>query len=135
MKTKLRSHFHCVYNLNDHLVLVTKYRRRYFTNDITDRLEEICKNICKLWDIELLEFGGEPDHIHLLPSMHPNMMHSRFVNNLKTVSSRLIKERIFQSLGKVFLETCFTDTGLLSHYRWRRSTRRHKKVYRTTREA
>ena len=102
MKTPLRSHFHCVYYLNYHLVLVTKYRRKCFTKNMLERLEEICKNTCELWDIDLLEFGGESDHIHLLLSMHPNIMPSRFVNNLKTVSSRLMRKEFSTHLQKSF---------------------------------
>jgi len=64
-KVQLRSHHHCVYHLHLHLVLVTKYRRRCFTKDMLHRLHEICDPICHLWDVELLEFGGEPDHVHL----------------------------------------------------------------------
>ena len=86
-KIQLRSHHHCVYNLHFHLVLVTKYKRRCFTKGMLDRLHGICDHICHLWGIELIEFGGEPDHVHLLLAMHPNIMPSRFVNNLKTVSS------------------------------------------------
>jgi putative transposase len=56
------------------------------------RLEVIIKNLCDKWDVNLLEFGGEEDHIHLLIDMHPNIMPSKFVNNIKTVSSRLIRK-------------------------------------------
>jgi hypothetical protein len=35
---------------------------------------------------------GEPDHIHILLSLPPNLDQSRFVNNSKTTSSRLIRD-------------------------------------------
>lgn len=89
---KLHSHWHCVYSLHYHLVLVTKYRRKCFSRKILQRLEAICKHVSALWDIDLLEFGGEKDHIHLLLSMHPNIIPSRFINNLKTVTSRHIRK-------------------------------------------
>ena len=73
MKKQVRSHWHCVYHLHYHLVLVTKYRKRCLTETLTKRLEEICKNLCRKWDIEILEFGGEEDHIHMLLSLHPNI--------------------------------------------------------------
>lgn len=95
---KKKSHYHCVYNLNYHLVLVTKYRRKCFTKNILERLEQICHNNCAQWNIDLLEFGGEADHIHLLLAMHPNIMPSKFVNNLKTVSSRLIRKEFSNHL-------------------------------------
>ncbi|TDJ08206.1 MAG: IS200/IS605 family transposase [Deltaproteobacteria bacterium] len=88
----LRSHFHCVYNLQYHLVLVTKYRKKCFSKPILIRLEEISQSICEKWACELVEFGGEADHIHLLLTCHPAMQMSKFINNLKTVSSRLIRK-------------------------------------------
>jgi putative transposase len=56
------------------------------------RLEAICQEQCEGWDIELVEFGGEADHIHLLLDMHPNIMPSKFINSLKTVTSRLMRK-------------------------------------------
>lgn len=91
-KSKLKSHYHCIYKLQYHLVLVTKYRKQCFTPEILSELENICLNICDKWSCELSEFGGEADHIHLLIEAHPAMEMSKFVNNLKTVTSRLIKK-------------------------------------------
>ena len=63
-----------------------------------ERLEEICRGLCKKWEVELEEFGGDADHIHLMLDMHPNIMPCKFVNNLKTVSSRLIRKEFSQHL-------------------------------------
>lgn len=63
-----------------------------------ERLEEIARKNCTDWEIELLEFNGEADHIHLLIDMHPNIMPSKFINNLKTVSSRLIRKEFAEEL-------------------------------------
>jgi len=71
-----KNHWHCVFQLKYHLVLVTKYRKPCFTAEILKRLEQICHEQCKKWAIELIEFGGEDDHIHLLLDMHPNIMPS-----------------------------------------------------------
>lgn len=101
-KIKLRSHHHCVYFLTYHLVLVTKYRRKCFTKPILSRLESLSRELCEKWDIELKEFGGETDHVHLLLSMHPNVMPSRFVNNLKTVTSRLIRKEFAEHMRKFY---------------------------------
>jgi REP element-mobilizing transposase RayT len=40
---------------------------------------------------ELIEFNGEADHVHVLGSLPPNLELSRFVNTVKTTSSRLIR--------------------------------------------
>ena len=105
-KVPLRSHPHCVYSLHFHLVLVTKYRRKCFTKSMLNRLKEICHHICLLWDVELKEFGGESDHIHLLLAVHPNIMPSRFINNLKTVSSRLMRKEYKKKLAKHYWKRC-----------------------------
>ena len=91
-KSNLKSHYHCVYNLQYHLVLVTKYRKKCFTPEILEELNRISSDICDRWSCSLAEFGGEEDHIHLLIEAHPAMDMSKFVNNLKTVTSRLIKK-------------------------------------------
>ena len=94
----MKSHYHCVYKLTYHLVLVTKYRKKCLSNEMLNRLEEIVKKNCADWEIDLLEFNGEADHIHLLLEMHPNIMPSKIINNLKTVSSRLIRKEFEEEL-------------------------------------
>ncbi|WP_257253413.1 MULTISPECIES: IS200/IS605 family transposase [unclassified Endozoicomonas] len=94
----MKSHYHCVYKLKYHLVLVTKYRRRCFTAPMLVRLEEICRDLCQKWEVDLEEFGGEADHVHLMLDLHPNIMPSKFVNNLKTVTSRLIRKEFSKHL-------------------------------------
>ena len=66
-----------------------------------DRLKEIITNLCQKWEVELLEFNGEADHVHLLLDMHPNIMPSTFINNLKTVTSRLMKKEFAEHLAEV----------------------------------
>jgi len=39
-----------------------------------------------------MEVNGETDHLHILFGYYPQMQLSKFVNNLKTVSSRLINK-------------------------------------------
>ena len=97
-----KSHYHAVYNLKYHLVLVTKYRHKCFTKAILSRLEKICHDQCGRWGIELLEFGGEPDHIHLLLDAHPSLDLSKFINSLKTVSSRYIRKEFSERLSKYY---------------------------------
>jgi putative transposase len=99
---KMNTLYHCVYALSYHLVLVTKYRRRCITKPVLDRLREIVKQRCKDWRGELVEFNGEADHVHILMSMPPNLDLSRFVNNLKTTSSRLLRRDFADQLNHVY---------------------------------
>jgi putative transposase len=67
-----------------------------------DALQSICGNLCSMWDIDLIEFGGEADHIHLLLEFHPNIAPAKFVNNLKTVSSRLLRKQFDTQLARYY---------------------------------
>ena len=57
---------HCVYALNYHLVLVTKYRRKCLTAPMLAEFELQAKERCAAWGGRLIEANGEPDHVHLL---------------------------------------------------------------------
>ena len=100
-KTILKSLSHGVYNLNYHLVIVTKYRRKVITKAMLTDLKGIFSNVCAAWRCELVEFSGEADHVHLLISAHPNLKLSDLVNNLKTASSRRIR-RMYKSHVRQF---------------------------------
>ena len=101
-KQELSTLFHCTFNLNYHLVMVTKYRRKCITAPMLERLKVICTELTEKWDCELLEFNGEADHVHLLLALNPKVAPSVFVNNLKTVSSRLIRKDFKEELSKVY---------------------------------
>lgn len=106
-KQDLHTLYHCVYNLQYHLVLVTKYRRRCVTGQMLQRLREVFARLATQWECELVEFNGEPDHVHLLVSLNPKVQPSVFVNNLKTVSSRLIRKEFAAHLDAVYRKPVF----------------------------
>jgi len=66
------------------------------------RLEAISNELCAKWDIELLEFGGESDHIHLLLALNPTIQPSKLVNSLKTVTSRRIRKAFSEHLKEYY---------------------------------
>ena len=89
----IRTGRHCVFKLHVHLVFVTKYRKKVFTNEILKDLKVIFKDVCKDFETELVEMNGETEHIHLLLNYPPKVSISKLVNSLKGVSSRLIKKQ------------------------------------------
>jgi putative transposase len=103
----LKRGFRNVYDLNIHLVLVTKYRKKVIHKAILSRLHEIFEATCQKWRCELLEFNGEPDHVHLLINFPPDVEVSKLVNNLKTVSSRLIRKDFLEQLNSVYSKPVF----------------------------
>jgi putative transposase len=103
----LKRGFRNVYDLNIHLVLVTKYRKKVINQAMLSRLNEIFESTCQKWRCELVEFNGEPDHVHLLLSYPPDVEVSKLVNNLKTVSSRLIRKDFLEYLNSVYIKPVF----------------------------
>lgn len=103
----LKKGFRNVYDLNIHLVLVTKYRKKVINKDLLSRLNEIFESTAQKWRCELVEFNGEPDHVHLLLSFPPDVEVSKLVNNLKTVSSRLIRKDFLEYLNSVYSKPVF----------------------------
>ena len=72
-----------------------------------DRLREIAAARCAGWGGRLLEMNGEPDHVHLLIALPPNLDLSAFVNNLKTTTSRLVRKEFANHLASVYRKPLF----------------------------
>ncbi len=99
--------YHCVYSLQYHLVMVSKDRRQCITAPMLVRLQEILAATTTKWGGELIECNGEADHVHLLISLSPTVHLSTFVNNLKTVSSRLIRKEFGRELARWYRQPVF----------------------------
>lgn len=89
---KLDSNNHSVFLLHYHLVLVVKYRREVFTDEISDFAKDMFIEIGKKYNITLTEWNHDKDHIHIVFKAHPNSELSKFINAYKSASSRLIKK-------------------------------------------
>ncbi|AYA41260.1 IS200/IS605 family transposase [Xenorhabdus nematophila] len=82
---------HSVSKLVVHLVFTTKYRRKIFTGVMIEQLKEAFESACVKLECQLIEMDGEQDHVHLLISYPPKLSISVIVNNLKAVSSRMLR--------------------------------------------
>lgn len=98
--TMIRRGRHCVFNLHVHLVFVTKYRRKVFTKKSLQDLREIFDDVCRKMGLELIEFDGEKDHVHLLVHYLPTQSISKLVNALKGASSRRIRKMGYERINK-----------------------------------
>lgn len=88
----LDSNNHSVFKLNYHLILVIKYRKNVINDEISNRLKEMFIKIQGNYNISLIEWNHDNNHIHCLFSAHPNSEISKFINSYKSASSRLIKK-------------------------------------------
>jgi len=83
---------HSVYSLQFHLVLVTKYRKKVLVGKLAQRLKEIVEEVAKHFKVKIIEQETDKDHIHILFSGRPTLTLSKFVNSLKSVTSRKLRK-------------------------------------------
>jgi putative transposase len=93
MATQYRRGRHSVTDLEAHLVFVTKYRRKIFTQPSLELLRESFIEVARKMDFKVVECNGEADHIHLLVEYPPKLSVSVIVNHLKGVSSRIYRKQ------------------------------------------
>jgi len=66
------------------------------------RLHEILEELLGKWDCKLIEFNGEEDHVHLLFQYFPDLELSKLVNNVKSVTSRKLRQEFAEHLDKIY---------------------------------
>ncbi|RWS40094.1 IS200/IS605 family transposase [Bacillus mycoides] len=114
---KLDSNNHSVFLLYYHLVLVVKYRRNVFDDDISDYAKDMFVRLSENYNITLIEWNHDVDHVHILFKAHPNTEMTKFINAYKRASSRLIKRDFPQVKKKLWKERfwsrsfCLLTTG------------------------
>jgi putative transposase len=90
-----------------HIVLVTKYRRKVITVSVRKHLQESLAGILADWRCQLIEFGGEEDHVHMLIDIHPALNIYILVNNLKSASSRRVRNKFAKHIAQFYWKPYF----------------------------
>ncbi|MEB3177663.1 MAG: IS200/IS605 family transposase [Nostocaceae cyanobacterium] len=111
MKNDFVSKGRSVSDLKAHLVLTTKYRRKALTNLMLERLHIIFEELLIKWDCKLVEFNGEDNHIHLVFQYHPDLELSKLVNNLKSVSSRKLRQEFTEHIDNFYSPNIFWNSS------------------------
>ncbi|HDO2702001.1 TPA: IS200/IS605 family transposase [Salmonella enterica subsp. enterica serovar Typhimurium] len=84
---------HSVSKLVVHLIFCTKYRRKLLDGMMIQQIREAIAHAAERLEIEILEIDGEADHVHMLIAYPPKLAVSVLVNNLKSVSSRMVRQQ------------------------------------------
>jgi len=100
MEYRLDKGCHSVYSLQFHLVLVTKYRKKVLVGKLAQRLKEIVEEVAKHFRVRIIEQETDKDHIHILFSGRPTLTLSKFVNSLKSVTSRKLRKEFPEVMKK-----------------------------------
>ena len=113
----LDTNYHSVFLLSYHLILVTKYRREGFDDEVSNRAKAIFDAISPNYKIECIEWNHDKDHVHILFKAHPKTEISKFINSYKSASSRLLKKEFPQIRQKLWKDKfwaqsfCLITTG------------------------
>jgi putative transposase len=83
---------HTVYDIQYHLVWVTKYRYHVLRGEVAKRARELILQSCLSRDIKIIKGHVSKDHIHILVSCPPRLSPSKVMQYLKGRSSRLLQE-------------------------------------------
>ncbi|WP_034669706.1 IS200/IS605 family transposase [Bacillus methanolicus] len=98
-------------------ILVVKYRRKVMDDTISDYAKDMFVRLGKNYNISLVEWNHDMDHVHILFKAYPNSELSKFINAYKSASSRLIKKHFPQVKRKLWKEHfwsrsfCLLTTG------------------------
>ncbi|BCS91325.1 MAG: IS200/IS605 family transposase [Candidatus Micrarchaeota archaeon] len=93
MRYKLDRGSHSVYALYYHYVQVVKYRRKIFDNEkIIEYLKSLIKEISDNFKVEVIDIGVDKDHFHMLFKAKPTLNIPKYINTIKTITSREIQK-------------------------------------------
>lgn len=82
-----------VYSLRYHLILCVKYSRDCLADDrIRERFKELSKYVASTQGVEVIEQECGDDHVHLLISTKPSTSLTKYINYLKTYTSKMIRK-------------------------------------------
>lgn len=79
---EIRKGRHVVYSLHAHLVFVTKKRGKIFNQERLQFVKEVMERVCNDLDVDIQEFNGCDDHVHLLVNYPPKIKLSELVLSL-----------------------------------------------------
>ena len=95
-----------------------KYRKDVIDDTISDYAKDKFISLSEKYNITLVEWNHDMDHIHILFKAHPNRELSKFINAYKSASSRLIKKDFPSGSKKVMERNVLVKKFLFIDYWW-----------------
>jgi len=76
-----------------HVVIVPKYRRKSMYKGLRREVGEVLRELCRRFEIELVEGHVMPDHVHMCLSIPPKYSVANAIGKLKGKSAILINQK------------------------------------------
>ena len=115
MKYQLDKSSHSVHSLQYHLVQCVKYRRDVFdNNEIIDFLKQKIMEISIRFDVKVLNIECDKDHFHMIFKGKPTLLIPKYINTIKTITSREIKRKFPEVKKKLWKEAFWSRSYFLA---------------------
>ena len=87
----MRAGAHTQYDIEYHIVWITKYRYKILFGRVAERLRELLRQGCEAKNITIIKGNITPNHVHMLISCPPNLAPSQIMQYLKGRSSKKLQ--------------------------------------------
>lgn len=106
---------HSVYALQYHFVQCIKYRRKVLDDEkIIDLLRTKINEISKTFGVGVINMECDKDHFHLLFKAKPTLDIPKYLNAIKTISSREIRRNFPKVKKKLWEDTFWSRSYFLA---------------------
>ncbi len=103
---------HCKFNIKYHFIFVVKYRKNIISDEISNTIKAICKQIENKSDFSIDILETDKNHIHLLVNSSPKLSPLMIVRKLKQETTFQLWKKYFMFLSKHFWkEKTFWNDG------------------------
>lgn len=115
MISKLDKGSHSVFALQYHLVQCVKYRRKTLVNEkIIDLLKTKAREISETFGVDMINMECDKDHFHMLFKSKPTLDIPKYINAIKTISSREIQRNFPEVKKKLWKGVFWSPSYLLA---------------------
>lgn len=102
-----------VFDINYHLVIKTKNSLKCLNEVMQQELEVIIMDFCRNAQVEARSIKITANYFEIALATNTNFTASKFVNSLKTVSSRLLRKSHGEILNEYYAKTGLWERGYL----------------------
>lgn len=97
-----------VYSLRYHLIICVKYHRKCFSDErLRERFKELSTFVAGTQGVDVIEQECGDDHVHLLISTKPSTNLTKYINFLKTYTSKNLRKEFPEELSEQLLGDAF----------------------------
>ena len=97
---ELDKSYNAVYSLRYHLIICVKYQRKCFSDErLSERFKELSTFVAETQGVEVIDQECGDDHVHLLISTKPSTNLTKYINFLKTYTSKNLRKEFSEELS------------------------------------